>query len=288
KLGDNSVPYVTNIIEKLTTEISSTTINVIQTQDINTNTDDNVINESKRLEPRSSSFVIKKEDDSTHPISKQNTCAVVGNSGILLNSCCGNEIDSNDFVIRCNIPEIEKYSRDVGTKTNITNMNTPRVYDLFDHANRDKDSLNLYEEFRFLNNSILWSRGSTDTVRTSRLDYSIKYLKSKFNLNFPLVYTKGKLQCPVLKNSVNEIKAPTAGMVAIAEAFCLCEKISVYGFYPFSIGPDGRTIPYHYFGEMKSKTLDDFDTGHNFKQEYSILQSLDRDGILTLVSGKCE
>ncbi|XP_035677594.1 alpha-2,8-sialyltransferase 8B-like isoform X3 [Branchiostoma floridae] len=52
-----------------------------------------------------------------------NTCTVVGNSGILLNSSCGQEIDSMDFVIRCNLPQIEGYEKDVGSKANLTTMN---------------------------------------------------------------------------------------------------------------------------------------------------------------------
>ncbi|XP_035695132.1 CMP-N-acetylneuraminate-poly-alpha-2,8-sialyltransferase-like [Branchiostoma floridae] len=52
-----------------------------------------------------------------------NTCAVVGNSAVVLNSSCGQDIDSMDFVIRCNLPQIEGYEKDVGSKANLTTMN---------------------------------------------------------------------------------------------------------------------------------------------------------------------
>ncbi|XP_006820534.1 CMP-N-acetylneuraminate-poly-alpha-2,8-sialyltransferase-like [Saccoglossus kowalevskii] len=289
---DSVLFYNIDIMEKSPAHNSrTTTTDAILEQGVNKKAHAISIEKSKRLghvPPRSSSFVVKEEDGSTHPIPQQNTCAVVGNSGILLDSNCGEAIDSNDFVIRCNIPEIEKYSRDVGTKTNITHMNPRRVHDLFEHARQNKDYLNLYEDFRFLNNSILWSRGSAESAGTQNLLYSTNYLMSKFNLNFRIAYTKGKLWCTIIQRYMNEINVPTAGMLAIAEAFCLCDKISVYGFYPFLTGPDDRTVPYHYFGEMTTKTLDNFDTGHNFRQEYSILQLLDRDGILELVSVKCK
>lgn len=51
------------------------------------------------------------------------TCAVVGNGGILLNSSCGRSIDSKDFVIRCNFAEMRGFERDVGIATDLVTFN---------------------------------------------------------------------------------------------------------------------------------------------------------------------
>lgn len=85
-----------------------------------------------------------------HPFSNKrwDTCAVIGNGGIVANSSCGKMINSADFVIRwekcwkkishiwklpylnsclffrCNLPPLSNgYEKDVGTKTNLVTAN---------------------------------------------------------------------------------------------------------------------------------------------------------------------
>ncbi|KAM9409247.1 alpha-2,8-sialyltransferase 8F-like isoform 2-T2 [Pholidichthys leucotaenia] len=53
-----------------------------------------------------------------------NTCAVVGNGGILAESYCGKMIDSAELVMRCNLPPVTgEYERHVGSKTDFVTAN---------------------------------------------------------------------------------------------------------------------------------------------------------------------
>ncbi|KAI8489907.1 hypothetical protein Bbelb_322680 [Branchiostoma belcheri] len=70
------------------------------------------------------------------PVGHYRTCAVVGNSGILRDSGCGDDIDRNDFVIRVNGAPLKTFEQDVGEKTNMTIINR-RALDQIDRLNSD-------------------------------------------------------------------------------------------------------------------------------------------------------
>ncbi|KAK8282185.1 hypothetical protein V6Z11_D08G010200 [Gossypium hirsutum] len=55
---------------------------------------------------------------------KYKSCAIVGNSGILLNKKYGNLIDDYEIVIRLNNARIKGFEKQVGTKTNISFVNS--------------------------------------------------------------------------------------------------------------------------------------------------------------------
>ncbi len=73
-------------------------------------------------------------------------------------------------------------------------------------------------------------------------------------------------------------------MFAIAKSFC--QKITLYGFYPYQRDPaTGRHIQHHYFEE--DLTFQYQTAEHDFIDEFNKLNNLHEKGEITLVTGKC-
>ena len=65
----------------------------------------------------------------------------------------------------------------------------------------------------------------------------------------------------------------------------LCDKISLYGFYPFSAGLNRDYVQHHYY-EKKSFNYRS-GTKHTFSDEYRILLQLHKQGAIRLVTDDC-
>lgn len=83
----------------------------------------------KRLDLESSLLPHLPDVDLAQSVDRHDTCAVVGNSGVLLQSERGDEIDAHDAVIRINLAPTAKFERHVGSRT---------TYDLVNKENAGK------------------------------------------------------------------------------------------------------------------------------------------------------
>ncbi|KAK6476988.1 alpha-2,8-sialyltransferase 8B-like [Huso huso] len=228
---------------------------------------------------------------SSPPLKKQHfkRCAIVGNSGILLNSGCGAEIDSHDFVIRCNLAVVEEYSRDVGLRTGLVTMNPSVVQrafeDLVSEAWREK----LLKRLRGLSGSVLWipafmSKGGEDRVEC------VNDLILKHHLDVQTAFPSLRLLHAVrgywLTNKVL-IKRPTTGLLMYTLATRFCDEIHLYGFWPFPQDQDGNPVKYHYYDSLTYEYTSQ-SSPHTMPLEFKTLSSLHQQGALKLHIGECD
>ncbi|KAH0626255.1 hypothetical protein JD844_001138 [Phrynosoma platyrhinos] len=185
-------------------------------------------------------------------VAQYRDCAVVGNGGILLNSSCGQEIDQADLVIRFNLPPMN-FSEDVGTKTSLVTINPSIIETKFQYllARRKpfadalysyRDAFFLLPTFSFVGHSTLGYR-ALYTMEDFGLVQKALFLNPEYLRNLGNFWRKKGLQAYRL----------SSGFMLVSMALEFCERITLYGFWPFSHDLDNQIIPHHYYDNMKPK-----------------------------------
>ncbi|XP_033114088.1 alpha-2,8-sialyltransferase 8B-like [Anneissia japonica] len=216
-------------------------------------------------------------------IPQQRTCAVIGNSGILLNSKCGAEIDAHDFVLRSNMAPRENYTDDVGNQTDVMTVNSMATKIALKCIMDNTSSCysKYLDIYRYLNGSILWFAKFGVSAK-SHLQFVSFFMKH--NLNILIAHPPRSLKGMIASmwDMLEQRYSPSSGLFLYTVTVSICDKISLYGFYPFNTAPDGRELPYHYYDRYTT-----FKSGHNMSHEFHKLVSLSKQGYFRMVTDEC-
>ncbi|XP_034006047.1 alpha-2,8-sialyltransferase 8F-like [Trematomus bernacchii] len=188
---------------------------------------------------------------------KWDMCAVVGNSGILSNSSCGEMIDSAQFVIRCNLPSLRKgYEKDVGMKTDVVTANPSIIWkkygDLEGRRRPFVESLRIYGKSRLLLPAFTFAR---DVPRSLRAVYTAEDFESPM---WPVFLNPDYIRNLTLfwRSRGQRKGALSTGLKMVSLALEHCANVHLYGFWPFSIHPfELNAVNNHYFDNNKASWI---------------------------------
>ncbi|XP_072888675.1 alpha-2,8-sialyltransferase 8B [Hemitrygon akajei] len=216
-------------------------------------------------------------------------CAIVGNSGILLNSGCGQEIDAHEFVIRCNLAPVEEYAQDVGLKTDLVTMNPSVVQRAFEDLKNETWKEKLLHRLKMLDGAILWIPAFMAKGGEERVEW-VNNLIIEHKIHVQTAYPSLRLLHAVrgywLTNKVL-IKRPTTGLLMYTLATRFCDEIHLYGFWPFFKDQKGNTVKYHYYDSLTYE-YNSRATPHTMPLEFKTLKSMHLQGALKLNVGACK
>ena len=175
-------------------------------------------------------------------------CALVGNSGTLLKSQFGEEIDSHDAVMRVNFAPVKNFKRDVGVKTTYDFSNRENARRLVEKGweNSRPDSVALFFE------------GSSPTNRKRIFEPLVKKYGKSLKVQFlhPGFVNRAHDLWNVLKEIIEKEKKkqfhdkPMSGWYAVNFMMQRCESLDLYGFEPYT-SKAKATAPYHYFDQVQ-------------------------------------
>ncbi|XP_067289869.1 CMP-N-acetylneuraminate-poly-alpha-2,8-sialyltransferase isoform X2 [Pseudorasbora parva] len=216
------------------------------------------------------------------------TCAVVGNSGILLKSGCGKEIDSHNFIIRCNLAPLQDFADDVGLRSDFTTMNPSVVQRVYRGLRDETERENFILRLQQLNNSVLWIPAFMVKVGERNVEIVNELIlkhKLKVRTAYPSLRFIRDVRRYWLTNKIY-IKRPTTGLLMYTMATSFCDEIYLYGFWPFPEDTNGNSVKYHYYDALTYRYLSNAGP-HRMPLEFKTLQRLHNKGALKLTTSKC-
>eukprot|EP00873_Tetraselmis_striata_P017416 jgi/Tetstr1/437680/TSEL_000238.t1 len=220
------------------------------------------------------------------------SCAVVGNSGSLLNSSFGAAIDSYNVVVRINQapPGLadNRYKRHVGTKTTFRLINTRWTgkYGITNYV--DEGKLPLEQSVTVIVTRARPHAYDTfvQTLKKVRSDVSVLYMSSRVigAAHRFLVSYRERLAAAGF-GPFDGGDTPSSGFIAVYLMLQACNNVTLYGFGLDA--EDGQSQQYHYFhifSPKHSKKKNSMNKTHSFNTERELLRALAQEKIATFCS----
>lgn len=83
-------------------------------------------------------------------------------------------------------------------------------------------------------------------------------------------------------------KRLSTGILMYTLASSMCERIHLYGFWPFGWDPNtGKELPYHYYDKKGTKFTTKWQESHQLPTEFKLLYQMHREGVLKLSLSHC-
>ncbi|XP_072167410.1 alpha-2,8-sialyltransferase 8B-like [Diadema setosum] len=228
------------------------------------------------------------KSNQTRSVPQVDSCSIVGNSGVLLESNCGDVIDQGDLVVRMNLaPAGGEYSRDVGSKTNLTTINfelskimsscAKAEYTNKSHEDIPDECQSLMKLMLRLNNTVIWYFKAHWVVNL--IKEGLDFYKEYYNLKVLFAYSPAGLLGPTQRWL--RVRSATTGAILYLASHKFCRRITLFGFYPRYVDPTNRTLRYHYYDDTPKNYSK---TPHSFNKEFKVWQSLENDGYLRVIN----
>ncbi|XWS71479.1 hypothetical protein CRYUN_Cryun03dG0141400 [Craigia yunnanensis] len=199
------------------------------------------------------------------------SCAVVGNSGILLNSDHGKLIDGHEVVIRLNNARTERFEKNVGSKTSISFVNSnilhlcARREGCFCHPYGGNVPMVMYmcQPVHFMDYLVCNSSHKAPLLITDpRFDMLCARIVKYYSVK-QFVEETGKPLSEWGSTHDGSMFHYSSGMQAVMLALGICDKVSIFGF------GKSTSAKHHYHTNQKAELR-----LHDYEAEYVFYHDL--------------